>query len=101
MIPIVTAEDDNLNLPNLTKNKGFKILLCDLTHSNDGQLSSNVFPLGIGLTGSYLLDSDIGAYFDVELFKYPSDLSQRLSCAPFPCVIGFSNYSWTQEISIA
>jgi radical SAM superfamily enzyme YgiQ (UPF0313 family) len=101
MIPIVTAENKNFNLPNLIKNKGLKILLCDLTHSNDGQLSSNVFPLGIGLIGSYLLDSDIGTYFDVELFKYPSDLSQRLSSAPFPCVIGFSNYSWTQEISIA
>ena len=36
------------------------VFLCDLTHVKDDVLSSNVFPLGAGLIGSFLLASDIG-----------------------------------------
>jgi len=76
-----------------------KIFLCDLTHINGETLSSNVFPLGAGLLGAYLLASDLGKKVEVELFKYPHDLNERLMKGDIPNVIGFANYSWSLEIS--
>ena len=81
--------------------KSVDVYLCDLTHVNEGVLSSNVFPLGIGLLGTYLLKSDIGKYLNVELFKYPHDLTAKLEACGPPKIIGFANYSWTFEISFA
>lgn len=70
------------------------IYLADLTHT--GQIvASNVSPLGIGLIASYLL-KNIDA--NVELFKYPHDLSEALS-RKIPKVVGFANYSWNCELA--
>lgn len=75
-----------------------KIFLADLTH--DGLvLSSNVFPLSIGLVAAYLLDRKPGLA-EVELFKYPHDLSAALE-RETPAVVGFANYSWNFAISRA
>jgi radical SAM superfamily enzyme YgiQ (UPF0313 family) len=101
MIPIVNSATKLQKIPKSLENASFEVMLCDLTHVNNGQLSSNVFPLGVGLIGAYLLNSDIGSNFDVELFKYPSELGERLSSKCFPAVIGFANYSWTLEISVS
>jgi radical SAM superfamily enzyme YgiQ (UPF0313 family) len=79
--------------------KPVKVFLCDLTHVNGEVLSSNVFPLGIGLIGSYLLSSDIGSSLQIELFKYPNDLNEKLKKSDIPNIIGFANYSWSYEIS--
>lgn len=76
-----------------------KIFLCDLTHVDGETLSSNVFPLGTGLLGAYLLSSDLGTKVEIELFKYPLELNQRLTNGDIPNVIGFANYSWSLEIS--
>ena len=78
-----------------------KIFLCDLTHVDGEVLSSNVFPLGTGLIGAYLLASDLGSKLEIELFKYPSELNRRLVEGDVPEVIGFANYSWSLEISKA
>lgn len=78
-----------------------RIFLCDLTHVDGETLSSNVFPLGIGLIGAYLLASDLGTKLEIELFKYPSDLNRRLVEGGAPEIIGFANYSWSLEISKA
>lgn len=67
------------------------VYLADLTH-NGLVLSSNVFPLSIGLVGGYLLKQRPGSA-DVELFKYPEDFSRALEARP-PDVVGFANYSW-------
>lgn len=69
--------------------------LADLTHKNY-IVASNVMPLGVGLVASHLLSTreDI----DVELFKYPDDLVQRVSQRP-PDILGFTNYSWNLELS--
>lgn len=73
-----------------------KIYLADLTH--DGMvLSSNVFPLSIGLVAGYLIDRKPGEV-DVELFKYPQDLSAALE-REVPTLVGFANYSWNFAIS--
>jgi radical SAM superfamily enzyme YgiQ (UPF0313 family) len=81
------------------ENPTYQVMLCDLTHVNAGQVSSNVFPLGIGLIGSFLEKSDIGESFNVELFKYPEDLNAKLEDGPSPAVVAFANYSWNLEIS--
>lgn len=73
-----------------------RIYLADLTH-NGLVLSSNVFPLSIGLVAAYLLEKRPDGV-DVELFKYPEDLSAAIDVA-VPDVIGFANYSWNQDIS--
>jgi radical SAM superfamily enzyme YgiQ (UPF0313 family)/predicted component of type VI protein secretion system len=67
------------------------IYLADLTH-NGLVLSSNVFPLSIGLIAAYLLThrpDDV----EIELFKYPEDFSRALE-ARQPDIVGFANYSW-------
>lgn len=72
------------------------IFLADLTHVGES-LSSNVFPLGVGLLGA-CLKANLHSKVEVELFKYPDDLSRRLEEAT-PSVVGFSNYSWNCNIS--
>ncbi len=72
------------------------IYLSDLTH-NGLILSSNVFPLSIGLVGSYLIKHRKDEV-KVELFKYPEDLNNALK-KQIPDLIGFANYSWNFDIS--
>jgi radical SAM superfamily enzyme YgiQ (UPF0313 family) len=67
------------------------LYLADLTHKGL-VLSSNVFPLSIGLVGGYLLERR-GDKASVDLFKYPEDFSQALEARP-PDMVGFANYSW-------
>jgi len=74
-----------------------KIYLADLTH-NGMILSSNVFPLSIGLVAAYLLDKKPNDV-EIDLFKYPEDLSAALE-EQAPDIIGFANYSWNFNISI-
>lgn len=73
-----------------------KIHLADLTHQGL-VLSSNVFPLSIGLVGAWLLDQRPGQA-TVELFKYPGDFSRALEAAP-PAMVGFANYSWNFHLA--
>lgn len=75
-----------------------RIYLCDLTH--DGMiLSSNVFPLSIGLVGAYLKTQN-RSNVDVDLFKYPDDFSAAL-IANKPAIVGFANYSWNAGLARA
>jgi radical SAM superfamily enzyme YgiQ (UPF0313 family) len=71
------------------------IYLADLTH-NGLVLSSNVFPLSIGLIGAYILDKNFDLY-EIELFKYPEDLSRALETRK-PDLVAFANYSWNFHI---
>lgn len=73
-----------------------RIYLADLTH-NGLVLSSNVFPLSIGLVAAYLLEQKPDEV-EVELFKYPEDLSAALE-RDVPDIVGFANYSWNFDIS--
>ena len=72
------------------------IYLADLTHRGL-VLSSNVFPLSIGLISAYLIKrrpDDI----EVELFKYPEDFSAAFDTRK-PDIVAFANYSWNFHIS--
>ena len=72
------------------------IYLADLTHRGL-ILSSNVFPLSIGLIAAYLLKKRPDN-FEVTLFKYPEDLSAAIEKRK-PDIVGFANYSWNFHIS--
>jgi radical SAM superfamily enzyme YgiQ (UPF0313 family) len=72
------------------------IYLADLTHRGH-VLSSNVFPLSIGLIAAYF-GKHRPKTAEFELFKYPEDLSARLE-ARQPDIVGLANYSWNFGIS--
>lgn len=72
------------------------IYLADLTHTGP-VLSSNVHPLGVGLVGAYLL-KEMPGDVEVELFKLPDDLRDAFERKK-PDLVGFSNFSWNQNLS--
>jgi radical SAM superfamily enzyme YgiQ (UPF0313 family) len=72
------------------------IYLADITHRGH-VLSSNVFPLSIGLIAAYF-EKQRPKAAEFELFKYPEDFSARLE-ARRPDIVGFANYSWNLGIS--
>jgi len=67
------------------------VYLADLTHKGL-VLSSNVFPLSIGLLAAYLINKR-PEDFEVELFKYPEDFSSAIERRK-PDIVAFANYSW-------
>lgn len=78
------------------KNEKKLIFLADLTHTGT-VISSNVHPLGVGLIAAYLL-KNFPDDIEVELFKYPDDLSSALEKRR-PHIMGFANYSWNLNLS--
>ena len=72
------------------------IYLADLTHTGP-VISSNFFPLAVGLLGSELL-REMPDLVDVEIFKYPEDLSKAVA-HQMPKIVGFSNYSWNCNLA--
>ena len=72
------------------------VYLADLTYTGP-VLSSNVYPLATGLVGAQLSES-LPDLVEVELFKYPQDLSAAVSRRK-PQIVGFSNYSWNCNLS--
>jgi radical SAM superfamily enzyme YgiQ (UPF0313 family) len=72
------------------------VYFADLTHRGL-VLSSNVFPLSIGLIAAYLIEKRSDD-FDVELFKYPEDFSSAFETQK-PDIVAFANYSWNFHIS--
>ena len=72
------------------------IYFADLTHTGP-VISSNYFPLAAGLLGSTLL-REMPDLVDVEIFKYPQDLSEAVA-RQMPRIVGFSNYSWNCNLA--
>ncbi|MBT3415649.1 MAG: radical SAM protein [Nitrospina sp.] len=72
------------------------IYFADLSHTGT-IVSANFFPLAIGYVAANL-NAEIPGQFEIELFKYPNDLSSALS-RQVPRVMGFSNYSWNINLS--
>jgi len=77
------------------KNK-ILIYLADLTHQG-AVLSSNVFPLSIGLIAAYILDKRSDS-IEVKLFKYTDDFGFALENRK-PDIVAFANYSWNFRLS--
>ena len=72
------------------------IYFADLSHTGT-IVSANFFPLAIGYVAANLND-ELPGQFEIELFKYPDDLSSALS-RQTPRLLGFSNYSWNINLS--
>ncbi len=72
------------------------IYFADLSHTGT-IVSANFFPLAIGYVAANL-NAEFPGQFQIELFKYPKDLSSALS-RQTPRILGFSNYSWNINIS--
>lgn len=67
-----------------------KIYLADLFH--DYKPNHICVPLGIGFVGEFLRQ-EFGSKVEVELFKSPAELIDRIRLTP-PQVLGLANYSW-------
>lgn len=80
----------------VSKTNKLLLYLADLTHTGP-VISSNVHPFGIGLIAVYLLKL-FPNEIEIELFKYPHDLSAALEHRT-PHIVGFSNYSWNMNLS--
>lgn len=72
------------------------IYFADLSHTGT-IVSANFFPLAIGYVAANL-SAEFPEQVQVELFKYPEDLSDALS-RRIPKLMGFSNYSWNLNLS--
>ena len=79
-----------------------KICFADLTHT--GQIvAANTFPLGIAMVAAYAqakLGAQGDAQVDMQIFKYPDDLSDYLATNT-PDLVCFSNFSWNLMLSHA
>ena len=75
-----------------------RIYLADLAH--DYLPGHYVIPLNIGYLSAYL-QHNFGKQVDVRLFKSPRVLLDSIRQGPAPHVMGFSNYSWNQELNRA
>ena len=75
--------------------KRVKIYLADLTHTGKG-IHASTFPLGMAYVAAYA-KQELGNEFDIEVFKFPQDLSEAIIKNP-PKILSFSNYSWNFEL---
>ena len=71
------------------------VYLADLVH--DYLPGNYIVPLNIGYMAAYVQEK-FSRDVDVRLFKSPSELIEALK-AKSPNIIGFSNYSWNQELN--
>ena len=93
--------DNDLGSHLLTQNKNsnVKIWLADLTHTNS-RIISNHMPYGIGCVAAFT-EKYINLENPIRLFKYPEKLSAALENDGIPDIIGFSNFIWNSQLSLA
>lgn len=85
-----------------SKKSDIRIWLADLTHTgvNGQSLGVDTFPLAIGCIATYT-ESQIPLKNPIRLFRYPEKLGRRLKSEGSPDIIGFSNFIWNLELSLA
>jgi len=76
-----------------------EIWLCDLTYTQQ-TISSDVMPAAIGGIASYLRENS-NFKTNVKLIKFPEKLLANLLAESLPKIIGFSNYIWNLNLSLA
>ena len=74
----------------------FKIYLADLIH--DYLPGNYIVPLNVGLITSYLKER-FGNQVEIKLFKSVDALLEEFRTSSKPDIVGFSNYSWNQELN--
>ena len=78
------------------RNTKILIYLADLTH--DYLPGNYVTPLNIGLVTAYTKEN-FKDLVEIKLFKSPQNLLDEIKKGPKPNIVGFSNYSWNQELN--
>jgi radical SAM superfamily enzyme YgiQ (UPF0313 family) len=81
------------------KDKNVKVWLADLTYTQQ-QISSDVMPAAIGGIATFT-ESILELKNPIQIYKYPEKLILDLEKGEIPNIIGFSNYLWSLEISLA
>jgi radical SAM superfamily enzyme YgiQ (UPF0313 family) len=76
--------------------KSLKIYLADLVH--DYLPGNYIVPLNVGLIASYLKER-FENQVEIKLFKSAETLLNEFRKSPKPDIVGFSNYSWNQELN--
>ncbi len=93
-LPHEEKSEINLNV----QDPGIKIWLVDPTYTQQ-QISSESMPAAIGGIATFT-EKTLKLKYPIRLFKYPEKLAIALE-NEIPDVIGFSNYMWNSELSLA
>jgi len=106
---LIQIKPKNENVPNNTepisnidlkiKNNDVKIWLVDPTYTQQ-QISSEAMPNAIGGIATFT-EHNLKLKNEIRLFKYPEKLAFALENDGIPHIIGFSNYMWNSELSLA
>ena len=83
---------------NIEKESEIKIWLIDPTYTQQ-QISSESMPSAIGGIATFT-EKHLKLKHAIRIFKYPEKLAMALE-NEIPNVIGFSNYMWNSELSLA
>jgi len=83
----------------LTSSREPLIWLADLTYTQQ-QISAELIPQAIGGIAAFT-EARCGIGRPIRLFKYPEALAAAIGEREFPHVIGFSNYVWNTNLSLA
>ncbi len=75
------------------------IWLSDLTYSN-AKIVSDTFPIGVASVASFT-EHNLGLAHPIRIFKYPATLAEALETKGVPAIVGFSNFVWNSELSLA
>ena len=89
-----THSEINLNV----QDPGIKIWLVDPTYTQQ-QISSESMPSAVGGIATFT-EKHLKLKHAIRIFKYPEKLAMALE-NEIPNVIGFSNYMWNSELSLA
>ncbi len=92
----------NLSMTDAGNKSDLRVWLADLTHTGlcAQSLGVDTFPLGIGCIATYA-ESNIPFNNPIKLFRYPEKLAQALAQEGSPDIVGFSNFVWNFELSLA
>lgn len=87
---------------NLNNKSNLRVWLADLTHTgvNSQSLGVDTFPLAIGCIATYA-ESKIIFDHPIRIFRYPDRFAQALDREGGPDIVGFSNFVWNCELSLA
>lgn len=79
-----------------------RVWLADLTYTGQDtqSLGADTFPLAVGCIATYT-ESQIQFTHPIRLFRYPERVTQALLDEGAPDIMGFSNFVWNSELSLA
>lgn len=95
------AEEQTKSLINLkiNSNTDVRIWLVDPTYTQQ-QISSESMPAAVGGIATFT-EYYLKLKHPIRIFKYPETLAKALKDEGIPDIIGFSNYMWNSELSLA